>query len=80
MRTKSSFKDPKRFSFEYFNAEDVKSEINNINNKKATPKGDTPVKILKWNSDIIATAVTKCFNQNIKNSEFPNELKNTNIS
>ena len=58
----------------------MKSEINNICNKKATPKADTPVKILKWNSDIIATALTKCFNQNIKNSAFPNELKNTNIS
>ena len=29
-------------------------ETNNITSKKATPKGDIPVKILKRNSDIIA--------------------------
>ena len=39
-----------------------------------------PVKILKWNSDIIAAALTECYNPNIKNSTFPNELKNADIS
>ena len=77
---KSSFKDPKVFSFKYFNVEDVKREIDSINNKKATPKVDIPVKVLKWNSNIIAPVLTECFNQNIKNSTFPNELKNANIS
>ena len=80
LRIKSSFKHPKVFSFKYFNVEDVKREINNLNSKKATPKGDIPVKILKWNSDIIAPALTECYNQNIKNSAFPNELKNADIS
>ena len=32
----------------------MKREINNIDRKTATPKGDVRVKILKWNSDIIA--------------------------
>ena len=80
LRIKSSFKHPKVFSFKYFNVEDVKREINNLNSKKATPKGDIPVKILKWNSDIIAPSLTECYNQNIKNSAFPNELKNADIS
>ena len=40
---KSSFKHPKVFSFKYFNVEEVKREINNLNSKKATPKGDIPV-------------------------------------
>ena len=44
LRIKSSFKHPKVFSFKYFNVEEVKREINNLNSKKATPKGDTPVK------------------------------------
>ena len=65
LRIKSCFKYPKVFLFKYFNVEDVKREINNISSKKATPKGDIPVKILKWNFDIIA---------------FPNELKNADIS
>ena len=80
LQIKSSFKYPKVFSFKYFNVEDVKREIINISSKKATPKGDIPVKILKWNSDIIAPALTECYNQNIKNSTFPNELKNADIS
>ena len=80
LRIKSSFKHPKVFSFKYFNVEDVKREINNLKSNKATPKGDTPVKILKWNSDIITPALIECYNQNIKNSTFPNELKNTDIS
>ena len=80
LRIKSTFKYPKAFSFKYFNVEDVKREINNISSKKAAPKGDIPVKILKWNSDIIAPVLTECYNQNIKNSTFPNELKNADIS
>ena len=80
MRIKSYFKHQNVFSFKYFNAENVEREINNLNSKKATPKGDIPVKILKWNSDIIAPALTECYNQNIKNSTFPNELKNADIS
>ena len=80
LRIKSSFKHPKVFSFKYFHVEDVKREINNLNIKKATPKGDISVKIVKWNSDIIVPALTECYNQNIKNSAFPNELKNPDIS
>ena len=80
LQIKSSFKHPKALPFYYFNVEDVKRETNNLNSKKATSKGDIPSKILKWNSDIIAPALTECHNQNIKNSTFPNELKNADIS
>ena len=45
-----------------------------------TPKGNKPVKILKWNSAIIAPALPECYNQSIKNATFPNELKNADIS
>ena len=59
LRIKSSFKDPKVFSLKYFNIEDVKRKINNINSRKATPKGDILGKILKWNSDVIAPVLTE---------------------
>ena len=72
MRIKSSFKNTKVFSFKYFNAEDVKSEINNMNSKKAATKNNIAVKILKWNSDIMAPVLTE--------SAFPHELKNADIS
>ena len=64
---KGSFKYSKVFSSKFFNIEKVKRKINNINSKKTTPKGDTPVKILKWNLDIIAPVLNQCYNQNIKN-------------
>ena len=51
-----------------------------MNNKKRHQKGVIPVKILKWNSGIIAPVLTECYNQNIENSTFPNELKNADIS
>ena len=38
LRIKSSFEDPKVFSFKYFHDEDVKREINNINSKKSDTK------------------------------------------
>ena len=77
---KSSFKDPKVFSFKYFNVMAVINEINNVKSKKATPKGDIPVKTLKSSSNIIAPAWTECFNQSIKSSTFTNELKNADVS
>ena len=60
LQVKSYFKYLKVFSFKYFNVKDVKREINNINSKKETPNGDIPVKILKWNYNIIAPALTEC--------------------
>ena len=71
LRIRSSFEHPKVFPFKYFNVEDVKREINDLNSKKVTPKGDIAVKIIKWNSHVIAPALTECYNQNIKNSTFP---------
>ena len=58
----------------------MKREINNINSKNTTAKGNTPVNILKWNSDTIAPVLTECFNQDIKNTAFPDELKDADIS
>ena len=80
LEIKSSFKDPKVFLFKYFNVEEMKREINITISKKATKNGDIQVKILKWNSNIIAPALTEFFNQNTKNSTFANELKNADIS
>ena len=54
----------------------VRNEINNVKSKKATPKGDIPIKALKCSSNIIAPAWTECLNQSIKSSTFPNGLKN----
>ena len=58
----------------------LKWKINDINNKKATAKGDIPVKMLQWNSEVIVPVLKEYFRQNIKNSTLPNELKNADIS
>ena len=77
---KNYFQDSKAFSFKYFNVEDVKKDIDNIESKNGMPKSDIPAKIFMWSSDIIALTLTKCFCQNIKNSTFSDELKNRDIS
>lgn len=51
LQVKNSFKDAKVLSFKDFNVEDVKRDIDNIDNKKATPKNDIPVKITNCNSN-----------------------------
>ena len=61
LKIKSYFKYLKVFSFKYFNVEDVKRETNNINSKKETPNGDIPVKIFKWNYNIIAPVLIECY-------------------
>ena len=55
-------------------------EINNIDSKRATPNCDIPAQIVKQNSDIIAPILTTCFNQDINNSIFLNEMKNIDTS
>ena len=60
LQVKNSFKDEKVLSFKYFNAEDVKSDIDNIDSKKATPKDDIPVKIANCNSNKTASILTEC--------------------
>ena len=61
LKIKSYFKYLTVFSFKYLNVEDVKREINNINSKKETPNGDIPVKIFKWNYDIIVPVLIECY-------------------
>ena len=58
----------------------MKRDIDNINSKKATTKGDIPVKIVKSNCDVMTPVLIECFDKNIKNSAFSNELKNADIS
>ena len=61
LKIKSYFKYLTVFSFKYLNVEDVKREINNINSKKETPNGDIPVKIFRWNYDIIVPVLIECY-------------------
>ena len=47
--------DPQSFNFSKVGVHDVFKEINKLGNKKAIPKTDIPVKILKQNADIFGS-------------------------
>ena len=49
----------------------MEREINNIKSENAKPKSDIPIKVLKWNPDIIVLGLTECYNQNSYDSIVP---------
>ena len=46
-----------------------------MDTKKAAPKDDIPVKILKLNNDAFSQYLSHIFNESIWAAKFPNELK-----
>ena len=63
------------FSFNLVSSDEIKREILNLNNKKASREGDIPVNILKDAIDTYLPILTKIINSSIEQNEFPNELK-----
>ena len=49
--------DPQSFNFLKVSVDDILKEINKLGNKKAIPKTDIPVKILKQNADIFGSCI-----------------------
>ena len=58
----------------------TKSEIKQLDTRKACQDTDVPSKIVKMNSDIFADFLHQDFNGNIATSVFPQNLKNANIT
>ena len=69
-----------KFSFVPVDKDAIAKEIKNLNTKKAAPKYDIPVKILKLNNDIFSLHLSQIFNENIEAANFPNELEYTDIT
>ena len=67
------------FEFETVTMEDVKKEILNLNTKKSSTSGSIPATILKQSLDIYLPYLTKSVNYTINESEFPAELKHSEV-
>ena len=67
------------FHFQRISSNELKKEILNLNNKKATREGDIPVNLLKGSIDTYLPLLTEITNSSFGQNEFPNELKLTNI-
>ena len=67
------------FEFETVTMEDVKKEILNLNTKKSSTSGSIPATILKQSLDTYLPYLTKSVNYTINESEFPAELKHSEV-
>ena len=72
---KQYFKNQTEFSFVPVDKDFTVKGINNLNTKKAAPRNDIPVKMLKLNNDIFCQYLFQIFNESIEAANFPNELK-----
>ena len=59
---------------------DVNNQLKRLDQKKATPLGSIPGKVLKENSDIFLPYLTDTFNLCLSENYFPNELKDGDVS
>ena len=67
------------FQFERISSNELKKEILNLNNKKATREGDIPVNLLKESIETYLPVLTEIINSSFEQNEFPNELKLADI-
>ena len=67
------------FHFQRISSNELKKEILNLNNKKATREGDIPVNLLKGSIDTYLPVLTEIINSSFEQNEFPNELKLADI-
>ena len=67
------------FHFQRISSNELKNEILNLNNKKATREGDIPVNLLKESIDTYLPVLTEIINSSFEQNEFPNELKLADI-
>ena len=67
------------FHFQRISSNELKKEILNLNNKKATREGDIPVNLLEESIDTYLPVLTEIINSSFEQNEFPNELKLADI-
>ena len=72
-------KDISSFSFQPVSMDKAKHIIKTLNNKKACPDGDIPVKLIKINEDIFSRLIFPNCNQSLVSGEFPHCLKQAEV-
>ena len=68
------------YKFEEVTLEQMHSEIEGLNPKKATTFGNIPARVLKNSSDICSESVQLIFNSCIQNGAFPDLLKLADVT
>ena len=68
------------FNFKPVDQELVMKTINKLNTKKATGVDNLPPKILKVAAEAISAPLSNIFNKSIKNGQFPDDLKDAQVS
>ena len=67
------------FHFQRISSNELKKEILNLNNKKATREGDIPVNLLKESIETYLPVLTEIINSSFEQNKFPNKLKLADI-
>ena len=65
----------KPFHIQRISSNELKKEILNLNNKKATREGDIPENLLNGSIGTYLLVLTEIINSSFEQNEFPNELK-----
>ena len=79
LKIKEELKKYDLFSSYHVNPDKMLKIIENIYSKKATQRGDIPVRIIKENKFIFSKVLSEIFNFYIDNNTFPNGLKKADI-
>ena len=79
-RITESFHRSKTFEFRPCSPEEIMTQIERLDPKKASPIESIPARVLKENSDLLLPHLASAYNSSISESDFPNELKAGDIS
>ena len=79
IKIKQHIPEPKTFSFHNVSKVEIEKQINLLDKSKAQQQTDIPTRIIKDNTDIFATYISQNFDFELKNSNFPDFLKNADI-
>ena len=71
---------PTEFRFKEVSHLEILNELNELNPKKSTPFKNIPIRLLKENTDICGTVLQNIINNEIKNNNFPDELKLADVT
>ena len=77
---KNKIENTNTFRFKLVMLSDIKNEINGLNPNKATTHNNIPPKILWQSAEVTGNTLQLLFNNAISNSEFPENLKLTDVT
>ena len=70
----------KQFSFQPFSNSEIKEEVLNLDNSKASQNSDITTKLIKATSDIFADILYEVCNRSLEVGIFPSSTKSGNVT